>query len=65
MVRPAPIDASAWLATVDPVPVIAWLDGPAIGTGFDPASVYVETTGALAIFKSPECLLAATRVPVR
>ena len=51
----------AWLREHDPIPVIAWLEPEAQAEGFEPTDVYVETTGALAIFKSGECLSTATR----
>src|SRR4051794_13467885 len=35
-------DSSAWLASVDPIPVIAWTDA-AVTAGFAPTSLYVET----------------------
>lgn len=42
MSRSASADSSAWLASVDPIPVIAWTDA-SVSRGFEPASVYVET----------------------
>ena len=43
MARSASPDGSTWLATVDPIPVIAWTDASVIA-GFEPTSLYVETT---------------------
>lgn len=40
--RSASTDASAWLASIDPIPVIAWPDA-SVTAGFEPTSLYVET----------------------
>ncbi len=51
--RSASPDGSTWLATVDPIPVIAWTDASVIA-GFEPTSLYVETTGRGVRFEAGE-----------
>lgn len=42
MARSVTTESSIWLASVDPIPVIAWTDA-SVTAGFEPRSLYVET----------------------
>lgn len=58
-------DVQTWLAGQDPLRLVPLIDPVIESAGYQPRSLYAETTGAGQIFESPQCCSDHNRRGVR